>query len=181
MSSTVTSLNLPESQNADQLSDNIDHPTLKAIMKWRNHPSVLASTAVHENRERFTLSSVTLSDVAKEINILNSSKAIQEADLPVKLLKDNKDFFAAYIAKYFNDSLKSAKFPNCLKLTSITPVFKKNARTSNSNYRPVSELPDISKIFEALFATNFQHFSKRFFQSFNVVSVRAIAPNIVCL
>ena len=166
MSSIVTSLNLPESQNADQLSDNIDHPTLKAIMKWRNHPSVLASTAVHENRERFTLSSVTVSDVAKEINILNSSKAIQEADLPVKLLKDNKDFFAAYIAKYFNDSLKSAKFPNCLKLASITPVFKKNARTSKSNYRPVSVLPVISKVFERIICNQLSAFFEEIFSKF---------------
>ena len=86
-SSIVTNLNLPEPQNADPLSDNIDHTTLKAIVKWKNHPSVLAITAVHENRERFTFSFVTLADVAKEINILNSSKAIQETDLPVKLLK----------------------------------------------------------------------------------------------
>ena len=70
-SSIVTSLNLPESQNADPLSDNIDHPTLKVIMKWRNHPSVIAITVVHENRERFTFSSVTIADVTKEINILN--------------------------------------------------------------------------------------------------------------
>ena len=40
-SSIVTSLNLPESKNANPLSDNMDHPTLKAIIKWRNHPSVL--------------------------------------------------------------------------------------------------------------------------------------------
>ena len=58
-SSKVTSLNFPESQNADPLSDNVDHPALKAIMKWRNHPSVIAITAVRENRERFTFSSVT--------------------------------------------------------------------------------------------------------------------------
>ena len=167
-SSIVTTLNLPESQNADPLSDNIDQPTLKAIMKWRNHPSVLAITAVHENRERFKFSSVTLADVAKEINIFNSSEAVQEADLPVKLLKDNKDFFAAYIAKYFNDSLKSAKFPNCLKLASITPVFKKNARTSKNNYRPVSVLSVISRIFERTICHQLSAFSKRFFQSFNV-------------
>ena len=66
----------------------------------------------------FIFSSVTLADVAKEVNILNSSKAIQEANLPLKLLMDNKHFFAAYIAKYFNDSLKNAKFPNYLKLVS---------------------------------------------------------------
>ena len=147
-------MNLLESQNADPLSDNIDHPTLKAIMKWRNHPSVLAITAVPENRERFTLSSVTLADVAKEISILDSSNAMQKADLPVKLLKGNKDFFATYIAKYFNDSLKSAKFPNCLKLASITPVFKKNVCASKNNYRPVSVLPVISKIFERIIICN---------------------------
>ena len=147
-------------------------PTLKAIMKWRNHPSVLAITAVHGNRERFTFSSVTLADVAKEINILNRSKAIQEADLPVKLLKDDKNFFAAYTAKYFNDSLKSAKFPNCLKLASITPVFKKNAHTSKNNYRPVSVLLVISKIFERIICNQLSTF---------MVPVRAIAPNIVCL
>ena len=76
--------------------------------------------------EKFTFSSVTPADVAEEINILNRSKAIQEDDLPVKLLKDNKDFFGAYIAKYFNDFLKSANIPNCLKLASL--LFK---RTEN--------------------------------------------------
>ena len=88
--------------------------------------------------------------------------------------------FAAYIAKYFNDFLKSAKFLYYLKLASISPVFKKNARTSKNIYRPVNLLPIISKIFERSIVTNFQHFSKTFFLSLNVVSVRAIAPNIVC-
>ena len=96
-SSTVTNLNLPESQNVDTLSDNVDYPILKAIMKWRNHSSALAITVFNESRKRFTFSSVTIADVAKEINILNSSRSIQEADLPVKLLKNNKDFFPAYI------------------------------------------------------------------------------------
>ena len=50
--------------------------------------------AVHEYWQRFTFSPVTLADVAKEINILNSSKAIQEADLPVNLMKYNKELFA---------------------------------------------------------------------------------------
>ena len=59
-------MNLPESQNANPLSDNKDHATLKTIMKWRNYPSVLAITAVHENWERFKFSSVTLADVAKK-------------------------------------------------------------------------------------------------------------------
>ena len=82
---------------------------MKAIVKRRNHQSVLAITGVHKNWERFTFSPITLTDVTKQLNISNSSKAIQEANLAVKLLNDSKDFFTAYTNKYFNDSLKSAK------------------------------------------------------------------------
>ena len=92
--------------------------------------------------------------------ILNSSKAIQEADLPVKLVKDNKDFYASYIAKYFNDSLKSAK------LASVTPVFKKNARTSKNNCRPVSVLPVICKIFESIICNQLSAFFDKIFSKF---------------
>ena len=49
-SNLVASLNLPESQNADPLWGNIDQTTLKAIAKWKNHPSVAAITTVHVNR-----------------------------------------------------------------------------------------------------------------------------------
>ena len=90
-----------------------------------------------------------------------------------------KNFFTGCIAKYFEDFLKSAKFRKCLKLAFITPVFKTNARTSKNNYRPV--LPVISKIFERIICNQRSAFLKRYFQSFNVVSVRAIAPNIVYL
>ena len=75
-----------------------------------------------------------------------------------ELLKDNKDFFTAYITKCFNESLKSAKFPNRLKSASLTPVFTKNARTSKNNYRPVSVLPVISKIFERLICNQLSAF-----------------------
>ena len=76
-SSIATSLNLPKTQNAESLSQNIDHHTLKTIVKWRNCLSLLAITAVYEKRERFSFSPVTTADVAKNINILNSSLAIQ--------------------------------------------------------------------------------------------------------
>ena len=125
-------------------------------------------------KSRFTFSTATHVDVAKEFNILNSTKAIQEADPPVKLLKDNKDCFAAYIAKCFNDYLKSTNFPNCLKLASIDLIFKKMHLKTKSSYRPVIVLPVISKIFERIICTQLSAFWKRFFQSFNVVSVRAI-------
>ena len=56
--------------------------------------------------------------------MLDVSKPIQESDIPVKIIKANGHFFAEAICFYFNKALENAKFPNCLKLANITPVFK---------------------------------------------------------
>ena len=60
--------------------------------------------------------------------------------------------------------MKSAKFPKCLKLVFITPVFKTNARTSKNNYRPV--LPVISKIFERIICNQLSTFFEEIFSKF---------------
>ena len=77
-------------------------------------------------------------------------KAAQSTDVPVKILKDNADTFADYFCGFCNESLNCCKFPSILKRANVTPVFKKGYRGSKENYRPVSILPVISKIFEKL-------------------------------
>ena len=78
----------------------------------------------------------------------DSSKAIQENDIPVKIIKENSDLFVELICKFFNESLEKSNFPDCLKLANVTPAFQTGARTSKNNYRPVSILPNLSKLFE---------------------------------
>ena len=92
------------------------------------------------------------------MKVLDVSKAIQESDIPVKIITANENFFAEAICFYFNKSLENGKFPNCLKLANITPVFKKAPRTSKINYRPVSILPVFSKIFERLLSRQLSEF-----------------------
>ena len=56
-----------------------------------------------------------------------------------------------YLTSIWNEELvNKCNFPNNLKLADVTPVFKKNSATTASNYRPVSVLPTVSKIFERL-------------------------------
>ena len=90
--------------------------------------------------------------------MLDVSTVIQKSDIPVKIIKANENFFAEVICFYFNKSLENGKFPNCLKLANITPVFKKGVRTSKNNYRPVSILPVFSKIFERLLSRQLLEF-----------------------
>ena len=50
----------------------------------------------------------------------------------------------------FNECLTTGNFPDNLKLAHINPVFKKKDPLNNENYKAVSVLPSISKIFEKL-------------------------------
>ena len=115
--------------------------------KWRNHPSILAIVPEYKNGANFSFSFVSKEDVPIK-KVLHVSKAIQNSDIPVKIIEANENFFAETICFYFNKSLENGKFPNCLKLANIILVFKNGTRTSKNNYRPVSILPVFSKIFE---------------------------------
>ena len=79
------------------MPENIDDPTLKAIAKWRNHPRILAITSEYKNRANFSFNFVSKEDVLTEIKMLDVSKAIQEIDIPVKVIEADENFFAEAI------------------------------------------------------------------------------------
>ena len=139
-------LKIPKLENFYPLLENIDH-SFKDIVKYRKHLCVIAIVSEF-TKECFSFNMITIKDAFKEISILDSSKAIKAPEIPVKVIKDNGNFFAEQICPYFNESISKGKFPNCLELANITPGFIKGARTSENNYRPVRILPIFSKIFE---------------------------------
>ena len=74
------------------MAENINDPTLKAIAKWRNHPSILAIASEYKNRAKFQF----YFKVLTEVKVLDFSKAIQESDIPGKVIKANENFFAKH-------------------------------------------------------------------------------------
>ena len=71
--------------------------------------------------------------------------------------------FADFPQRTLNKCVDTGKCPSCLKQADITPVFKKASRNSKDNYRPVSILTNVSKIFEKLL---FKQMSNDFFDKF---------------
>ena len=65
-----------------------------------------------------------------------------------KLIKSAKHILIKPLVLIINQSLNRGIFPSQLKLSKVKPLFKKNDKTQFSNYRPISLLPSISKIFE---------------------------------
>ena len=50
--------------------------------------------------------------------------------------------------KDINASISTSKFPDDLKEADVIPVYKKKSKLSKENYRPISSLPNISKVYE---------------------------------
>ena len=61
----------------------------------------------------------------------------------------NKDI-SKCLTLIINQSLNSGIFPDKLKVAKVTPIFKKGDKQIITNYRPISVLPVISKIFETV-------------------------------
>ena len=70
-------------------------------------------------------------------------------EIPIKILKESTFCFPE-LTNCINESLTNNKFPDTLKLSDITPIYKKLDPSDKANYRPVSILPLLSKVFEKI-------------------------------
>ena len=82
--------------------------------------------------------------------ILALKKDSMTSDIPVKILKLICEPLAIILAELFNYSISQNKFPQILQLTRITLKFKKGDRGNVENYRPISNLNPIAKIFDKI-------------------------------
>ena len=105
----------------DPSIDMVENRTIRAILKYRNHPSILA---IHE-RKNFCFKEVSTAETQKEILNLNNKKASQNSDIPTKIIQENSDMFGKVLYFFINDTIKSFTFPSCLKGADVTPSRKK--------------------------------------------------------
>ena len=117
---------------------------LESNKKFRNHPSVSAIRNAFDPQS-FNFSKAMVDDVLKKINKLGKRKAIQNTDIPVKILKENAEIFGSYICHFFNVFVDKSMFASVLKHANITPIFKKGYKGSEENYRPVSITTECSQ------------------------------------
>ena len=81
----------------------------------------------------------------------SSKKASKKEYIPAKTWKDSLSMYTKEITTIINNCLENGLFSNELKLSDVPPVSKKDDDVNNENYRPVSILSHMSKVFEKIF------------------------------
>ena len=87
-------------------------------------------------------------DLVKIIKSLMNKNSSGYDSLSNKMLKKEPYVFAKLLKPLINESLDSGIFPECLKVAKVIPIFKKGEVDNLNNYRPISLLPVLSKVFE---------------------------------
>ena len=98
----------------------------------------------------FSVKLPTLSAVYKKLKDINDREAAGLDKIPCKLLKIAAGIVAPSLTQIFNKIISTGVFPTDWKLAKVTQIFKKGKKDEMNNYRPISVIPVVAKIFEKL-------------------------------
>ncbi|GAB0089747.1 hypothetical protein DMENIID0001_043480 [Sergentomyia squamirostris] len=109
---------------------------------------------------------VTPSDIEKIIGNLRNTQSMALDGHSTKLYKTCAKSIAGHISNIVNMSFHEGKVPDKLKVSRVTPVHKGGDKNDLSNYRPISVIPVMGKIFEGVVAEQLT----KFLQTHHVLS-----------
>ena len=137
------------------IAKNIDKKTPKSKKKFSDYLK-------NQNVTSFLLSPVTEKEISNLIVSLNARKATGPNSIPNFILKEFKEELKVPLTIITNMSFVTGQFPQKAKEAYIIPVYKKGDKLEKSNYRPISLLPNISKLIEKAMYTRLYKFLEKY-------------------
>ena len=90
------------------------------------------------------------SEITKIIKSLKNTNSTGYDNFSTKFIKLSYQILAPALSKIFNLAINAGIYPSNLKIAKVIPIFKKGDQTSVNNYRSISILSPINKIFEKI-------------------------------
>ena len=126
-----------------------DFDSMDAINDYyKDHRSIKLIQNHHDNSRSFHFSHVTENKISELINSLDTGKSTGYDNIPSKLVKIAGDHLSRPFSYMINLSLSKSIFPTQLKRAEVSPLYKAKDALQRGNFRPVSILSCISKLFE---------------------------------
>ena len=98
----------------------------------------------------FSFQWINVQKVIKLLKAIDVGKATGLDKIPNRLLKIAADVVAPSLTGIFNQSLVTGIFPSDWKMAKVSPIFKNGSKSDLNNYRPISVIPTVAKIFEKI-------------------------------
>ncbi|CAB4029666.1 Hypothetical predicted protein, partial [Paramuricea clavata] len=102
------------------------------------------------NNIRFQLKETNFSAVFVLLSKLSRSKATGLDKISSRLLRECSDLIAESLSYIFNRSIVSGVFPDEWKHAKVVPIHKQGKRNCPDNYRPISIVSVVAKVFERI-------------------------------
>ena len=112
-----------------------------------NHASVNEIRRRHKCKH-FSFSSVGVGYIKDLLVSINPNKATGSDNISPRVLAVSSEALAVPLINLINQCIAANTWPSLWKCSNVTPLFKKDSPTDKTNYRPVSVLTSLSKIFE---------------------------------
>ena len=129
--------------------------------KFSDHPSIIKIKGFCYS-DSFCFSHIYPWETYKVLMGLNTAKS-SSGVVPAKILRSVAKSISVPLTDCFNNCISDGIFPSELKLASVIPVFKSGDTSCKEDYRPISILPSLSKVFERLlFAQISSFFDNKF-------------------
>ena len=132
----------------DQRNIISDDDITNIIRLYNQHPSIIKIKEHVQKTDEFYFQDLSAERIEREILRLDPKKANIKHDIPTKMLKISHDIISNILSKSYNSTKQSGKYPSALKMADVMPIHKKDEKTLAKNYRPISLIPVISKLFE---------------------------------
>ena len=107
----------------------------------------------HQNNpNKLEINKLNGSDVLKGLKDLKPDSGTGESGIESSILIYGAEALSEIITNLFNLIISTCTFPDEWKCAHITPIYKGGKKTELGNYRPISILSPLSKLFESLLA-----------------------------
>ena len=153
----------------------------KIIQHYKNHPSIKKIKNIFLNSKPFDFQEPNAKEIKTIIKSLDPKKATGPDGIPIKIIKHALNIIDSHFCNIIKKDLRKNKYSEEPKTALVRPIFKKNERNKLENYRPVSILSGMSKIYERFIHNCLSSYAESFLSKFVSAYRKSYSSNHVLL
>ena len=121
---------------------------LAADIVHTSNPLLSKEISINSNGKIFDFREISEGDILEAIYRIRIKKSIGNDNIFGRILKIAFSYISRILMLIFNTSIETSSFPVSWKIARVTQIYIEGEKSERSNYRPISVLPVLSRLFE---------------------------------